>query len=154
MATFKQVAAQLRVVAQNVEENVPLLIRKVALAIDQTLVLGTPVDTGRARANWQVTIGAPATGEAGFAITNTKTAVSGANAAAATQFAITAAIKATSGFAGGVIYITNNLPYIIPLNEGHSKQAPAGFVQTAILNGIAAVKSVKLTAKPEGYGNT
>lgn len=152
MTTFKQLAASIRVVAKNVTVNADTLVRKVALAIDQSLVLGTPADTGRARANWQVSVGGPATGE----VTNFP-AGSGDSVGvrgAAAEFALTAAIVATKGFAGGAIHISNNLPYIIPLNDGHSKQAPINFIQTAILNGIAAVRTVKLTEKPEGYGES
>ena len=31
-----------------------------------------------------------------------------------------------------VAYITNNVPYINKLNDGHSSQAPAHFVEAAI----------------------
>jgi hypothetical protein len=65
---------------------------------------------------------------------------------------MTTAIQATSTFSGGSIFIANNLPYIVPLNNGHSQQAPMGFIQTAILNGIAAVKNATLLEKPKGYG--
>lgn len=164
MATFKQVAAQLRVVANNVTVNAAQLVRKVALAIDQSLVLATPVDTGRARSNWQVAVGAAPQGEVTTftsPVVNKRTKAGeatlsagvAANGAAATEFALTAALEATKNFQGGVIYITNNLPYIIPLNDGHSTQAPKGFVQTAILNGIAAVKTVSLIKPPEAQNN-
>ena len=42
------------------------------------------------------------------------------------------------------IHITNNLPYIGSLNDGHSKQAPAGFVQMATLAGLAAVRGLRV----------
>lgn len=35
-----------------------------------------------------------------------------------------------------VIYVSNSLPYIVPLEFGHSKQAPAGMVRTAIADVI------------------
>ena len=34
--------------------------------------------------------------------------------------------------AGDVIYLTNNLPYAVPLEEGYSKQAPAGMVALTV----------------------
>lgn len=152
MSTFKEVAARLRVLAQGIPENVNAVVRKTALAMVQTLVLGTPVDTGRARGNWQVNLKTPATG----IVTGTPKSAGDSVGVpgAAGSFAITNAVRATSGFDGGSIFITNNLPYIVPLNEGHSKQAPAGFVETAILNGIKAVKGSSILEKPTGYGDT
>lgn len=44
---------------------------------------------------------------------------------------VTAAYKLSD-----TIYISNNLPYIRPLNDGHSTQAPAGFVDAAIQRGV------------------
>jgi hypothetical protein len=149
MSTFKQVAARLRVLANDLPANANVVVRKTALAIDQALVFATPVDTGRARSNWQVTINSPAEGE----VTNYPKSKDAASAAFASgSFAVQAAIKATQNFAGGSIFITNNLPYITPLNEGHSQQAPEGFVQQAVLAGIAAVQNAKLLEKPQGYG--
>lgn len=42
------------------------------------------------------------------------------------------------------IHITNNLPYVGTLNEGHSKQAPADFVKIAVMDGLAAVRNAKI----------
>jgi formaldehyde-activating enzyme involved in methanogenesis len=33
--------------------------------------------------------------------------------------------------------VSNNVPYINRLNEGHSAQAPAGFVQQAVAKAVA-----------------
>ena len=38
------------------------------------------------------------------------------------------------------ILISNNLPYINALNDGSSKQAPAGFVDSALSKGKRAVR--------------
>lgn len=51
---------------------------------------------------------------------------------------------------GQDIHLTNNLPYIKPLNEGSSHQAPAGFVEVAIENGRNYMASQKVTE--EGHG--
>jgi len=34
--------------------------------------------------------------------------------------------------AGGVTYLSNNVPYIMPLEYGHSTQAPAGMARVAV----------------------
>jgi hypothetical protein len=99
-------------------------IRKAVIAGDQAIVLGTPVDTGRARANWIVTVGAPSSDADK---TPDKTG----------QAALDQARSAVSGFVAGLgvrgsIFITNNLEYIVPLENGHSAQAPAGMVQQGI----------------------
>lgn len=52
------------------------------------------------------------------------------------------AIARIAGVVGGaklgdVIWQTNNLPYILPLENGHSRQAPEGMVDIN-LNAVAA----------------
>jgi hypothetical protein len=42
------------------------------------------------------------------------------------------------------LHLTNNLDYIAGLNKGDSSQAPAGFIQTALLVGIRAVNKATL----------
>lgn len=104
--------------------------RALALGIQADLVETTPVDTGWARANWVPSIGTPSEGLAG----NHK-AISGAEQAAGT-----AEVAAYGKIDQGPIYLTNNVPYIQPLNDGHSQQAPAGFVQAAIARNLAEVE--------------
>lgn len=94
------------------------LCQRIALDIDQRLVLATPVDTGRARSNWLASVGQPRTDEVG-----TRDAGSAIAEAAGV-------INAAPDFP--LIYLSNNLPYIKRLNEGSSKQAPAAFVETAV----------------------
>lgn len=94
---------------------------KVVILVDQALVLATPVDTGRARANWTPTIGTPSTEYKKGSYDK-----SGSNAISeATN--LTKSLKPGDDF-----YISNNAPYIGALNDGHSKQAPAGFVEKAV----------------------
>ena len=59
---LKRFATRIRQVGAAVEDNAGKLVRKVALSVDATVVSATPVDTGRARSNWQVEIGKPAKG--------------------------------------------------------------------------------------------
>jgi len=95
-------------------------IRYLCLDLFKNVVQGTPVDTGRARGNWQATINTPATG-----IKEETDKQGGATIAAGSN--------AVSQAVGNVFYITNNLPYIYRLEfEGWSKQAPSGWVRTAI----------------------
>lgn len=118
-------------------ENVPIgtsdLIRKMALAIDEAIVLATPVDTGRARSNWILNIGSP--------VTEVRSPYQPGSGGGSTQGALDqarSAIAASPDFVR-VIYITNNLSYIGYLNDGSSAQAAKNFVQTGIVNGSAKV---------------
>lgn len=127
MAELGDLNGILKKAGNTIAENADRLTRRCALAIDAAVVLATPVDTGRARANWQVEIGSPASG------TVDPTDKSG-------QAALDAGKKVIEGYkSGDAIYITNNLPYIERLNDGWSAQAPAGFVEQAINVGTAAI---------------
>jgi len=124
-----------------VQTNAEKTVRKVALSVDAVVVMGTPVDTGRARSNWVAEIGRPARGVVDAHVPGNEGSTEGPNAQIA--MALAAATIATYK-SGESIHLTNNLPYIGALNEGHSAQAPAGFVQTAVLAGVAQVKGVRL----------
>lgn len=139
-------ARRIVVRADNVPKEVNRIKRLCALAVDQTVVLATPVDTGRARSNWLVSLGEavdavrvpyaplPAGKDIGkFSETGN------AQAAMEQGKGVIAQAKVEQA-----IHVTNNLPYIQPLNEGHSAQAPAMFVEAAIQAGVAAVAGAKI----------
>ena len=95
-------------------------IRALALEVVKRIVLRTPVDTGRARGNWNVGVGSPDSGytdnvdEGGWQTISRGHAIIGGSGP------------------GQIIYITNSLPYILPLEYGSSKQAPAGMVSVTL----------------------
>lgn len=135
MPDLRGFAGRIRVKGKRVEENADALVRKVAVAVDTAVVLATPVDTGRARANWQVEIGDALNDQEGPPYVPGEGGSSGsANAMAAIE-AGKNVIKQYKG--GSEIHIYNNLSYIQKLNDGHSAQAPAGFVEAAVLAGVA-----------------
>lgn len=141
---LRNFSKRIRLIANTVEENSNQLTRKVALAVDAAVVMATPVDTGRARSNWQVELNAPASGVKDAYTPGTEQSTSGANA----REAIEQGKGVISQYKNGnVIHITNNLPYIGRLNEGYSAQAGANFVEKAVHIGIQAIKNVKLTEK-------
>lgn len=128
MADLRQFAGRIRVMGRRIETNADAVTRKVALAVDSAVVIATPVDTGRARSNWQVNLGGPASGTRG-ALDQTG------------QAAIAEGRTEIAKYRGGsAIHITNNLPYIGRLNDGWSAQAPSGFVEKAVLVGVAAAQ--------------
>lgn len=101
-------------------EDINKLARATAFNLLTGIVKKTPVDTGRARGNWQLNLSTAKTD-----ITNTLDKSGGlAISKGAT------AIDSAREVEYPVFWITNNLPYIGKLNDGHSKQAPAKFVDT------------------------
>lgn len=142
-------ADRMRRRGDNVESNANRVLRRTALAILTEVVLGTPVDEGRARSNWAVGLGAaPLTGGKPPHAPGKNLGIGeGANARAT--------IAAGSGVIGNArpgqaIFISNHLPYIGRLNDGYSAQAPAGFVETAVLSGTrVARKAGPLAGKPK-----
>lgn len=85
------------------------------------LVAGKDYVGGRFRGNWQFSIGAPAEGEldqvdpaGGVTLAKLRLQVE--------QLTI-----------GQTAYIVNNLPYAVPLEYGHSKQAPGGMVRITLV---------------------
>jgi len=105
-------------------------VKRAAIAADQAVVLATPVDTGRLRANWLVTVGVPASGETSFAKGR-----DGSTKGPATNDALSQGrdmIKTWKLGSGG-IFITNNVRYGPIIDAGYSAQAPRGMTAKGIL---------------------
>ena len=87
----------------------------------------TPKDTGRAAASWDVSLDQPGD------------SVQPEGSRFSTEAAVTAAQQHGHGLAGEltaspyrVIWLFNNVPYIIALEHGHSQQAPNGMVALTV----------------------
>ena len=109
------------------------VVRGTALSLFSKIVLMTPVGNasqwetkyppkgyagGRLRANWQASIGSPRDGE----IDSTSSSK-----------ALSTITKAAAMLRGdGSIFLSNNLPYAQRVEDGWSKQAPAGMVKVNI----------------------
>jgi len=91
-------------------------LRKVVFEMFSRIVQRTPVDTGRARGAWAVTM-APAPAW-------TDTGALDPSAAASGVLTALNNVKA-----GGIVWIASGLPYIQRLEYGYSKQAPSGMVR-------------------------
>ncbi|TSA15029.1 MAG: HK97 gp10 family phage protein [Comamonadaceae bacterium] len=98
---------------------------KVAFELLHSVVMKSPVDTGRFRANWRV--GADNVNVAIDALPNVNPLALG-----------NAFLRKFR--AGQTIYITNSLPYARKLEYGWSKQAPQGMVRITILEAPDAIK--------------
>lgn len=117
MSTF---ALDLQKFAEKAGKNAQLVVRKVGIDMFSKTVERTPVDTGRARANWNCSIGTPSF------VTSEETDKGGQVA--------TARIKNTlHDWKEGDLYLMNSLPYIRRLEyDSWSKQAPAGMVRITV----------------------
>lgn len=120
--TFDEFGKRISEIARGIVKNVEKTVRKAALVFDQVVVLATPVDTGRARANWIATIAVPAN--------FSKTEV---DPGGQTTIAQAAAVIKSYKLGSGGIFITNNVAYIVPLEEGSSQQAPNGMTKQGLL---------------------
>ena len=103
--------------AQKTGLRLETVARKVTFDLFKSVALKSPVDTGRFRANWNVSYGSPDISIS--ASTNKGRADSEAR-------------KATTLPVGGVIYMSNGLPYARRLENGWSDQAPSGMVRLSV----------------------
>lgn len=106
---------------RELERDIGTISRRLALDIFSRLILASPVDTGRFRGNWQMDVGRFIEDELDV---EDKTG-------AITISRELAKLRGSSA-PFTIVTIQNNLPYAGRLNDGHSKQAPAGFVEAAI----------------------
>ena len=132
MASPSVFARRMQRRAQQVEVGASDAVKSAALVINQVVVLETPVDTGHARANWQIGLVAPITKEID------EEDKPGAATIARNNTLIKARTKRVD------IILSNNVPYINELNEGSSSLAPAGFVQLAVLAAVAALVKTRV----------
>ena len=129
-------AKQISTFGVKTKEQMDFFVFTICTEITNGIVLKTPVDSGRARANWFPSLDAPSN------TVSTRVDPTGTTA-------ISAAQGIAKEAAGRVFYLSNNLPYIRHLEYGlygnpqgsangpktvggFSKQAPAGMVRTTI----------------------
>ena len=111
--------------------------RKITLSLYRDVIIGTPVDTGRARANWQLAIGtAPAS-----VLNKTDKGRAKSSSGASASEVRKANQKMGVRKAGRSVFIANNLGYIGKLEEGHSKQS-SGWVENAMRRAEALIVQV------------
>lgn len=128
MATSRglaEFALRMRAVAHIFEDRMEDFMRKVGFGVHQVAVETTPFDTGRARNNWVLSVGAPLRG------VERRPDRSGSEALSLGEAAV-----GTFQIAFGSIFLTNSVPYIIPLENGRSPQARTGISGPAIMAGI------------------
>ena len=108
----------MQAIVNRVNNRMDTVIRNSTIELFGRVVKMTPVDTGRAKGNWQCTVGSPATDEIDRLDKSGST--------------VMAEVKQNVPKAGNVVWLANNVPYIRALEYGHSKQAPEGMVRIAV----------------------
>lgn len=113
-------AADLERLVEKAKGNVEKATRMVVILAAQGLVMKSPVDTGRFRANWQ------------FGVGNINAATTDATDKAGMP--TLSRLQSEIGVApiGGIFFISNSLPYAQRLEDGWSKQAPTGMVRLTV----------------------
>lgn len=137
--------------ARGVEVAALTVTKEQALDCQYQLAKSTPVDVGTARSNWRISVGRPLVGRIGaynpYPSRHRKpygiggTISEGANLAGVQN----QGRDRLASYKSGSIYISNAVPYIGPLDRGHSRQASAGWVARAVL---AATLQTKSKIKP------
>jgi hypothetical protein len=127
MANVATLGIDIDRIINKAKENGAAVARKIALELQAKVIEKSPVDTGRLRANWNVSLNLMDTAEYGSDISGSTSILRGVG-------------ELFSFKVGDSIYITNNLPYVAKLefglygdgektSGGYSKQAPQGFVR-------------------------
>ena len=140
--------SQVRIIVEAVESFIEKVVKSIVLDVVANLVRapgegGTPVDTGWARANWVPNIDSPNRDGGGNRARGSR--ISQTPGRRAEQQEGIASV-ATRYKLGQTVYISNNVPYIVRLDQGSSTQAPSGFVQRAIIKAINQDLASKLGA--------
>lgn len=110
------------------------LLKETVIGVVTEVARDTPILTGQAQSNWLTNPNA----KFPFYIWNEDS-----NGAAQDSIAWANRVMGTAKL-GDKIHITNSLPYIAQLNRGTSRQAPALFVQAAVLRASYSIHSFKV----------
>ena len=131
--TLLQFKADLKAFSDAVGVTVGAATQKISIQIHDGVIDKTPRDTGRAAGSWGISLDTPGDyqlpeGDYG-----------GSGRAAKSQQKVLSKLQKDPYHE---VFIYNNLDYIEALNMGHSRQAPAGFVEITLAEVEAAVDSI------------
>lgn len=133
--------------AKGVEVATLTVTKEQALDCQYQLAKETPVDVGTARSNWRISVGRPLSGRIAayqpFVSRHKKPYGSGGTKGESGNLdgVISQGITRLSSYKTGSIYISNTVPYIGPLDRGHSPQSSAGFVARAVFTATLVTKT-------------
>lgn len=114
----------LMALSEYVNGEVEKVVRKACIDLYKRIVTRTPVDTGRAKANWQIDVvdSESVRGSAGDSFSESD--IQGLIASEISGLNLT--------INDNHVIIYNNLEYIGALENGHSQQAPGGMVAVSL----------------------
>lgn len=137
MGNLRDLADRMRAQAGVITESANTVKKNAATQIIDYLARATPVDSGQAISNWQVTLDSPNAHRIEPYVKGKHGSTYEVNVDQTIQQA-----RATIAAArpGQTLWIQNPLPYIRRLNDGYSSQAPAGFVEAAQLIGRKVIE--------------
>lgn len=131
--------ASIQKFAKAIDLDIARVVERIALDLWNKITLRTPVDTGAARRSWQLGVGQP----------NTFVPSESGKGTGANKDKSSPPSEPSPDFPSDVeitgkdtVYITSSLGYIEALEEGHSKQAPAGMVQISIAEVQAEIELI------------
>lgn len=132
-------AVSLREFEKVAEADIGDAVAKIAFDIYYRVTLKSPVDTGRFKGNWNVSVGAP-----DFSVTESFSQSSLGTAPDATKAsAVQSVLLKVDGTKP--VYICNGLPYAGRLEAGYSKtQAPLGMVDVTLIEMQSVLQYAKL----------
>ncbi|WP_148716489.1 HK97 gp10 family phage protein [Chitinolyticbacter meiyuanensis] len=112
-------------------DKVDRATREIGLVLFSSAIRKTPVDTGRARGNWQV----------GFTMAQGATTREDKAGALAIND-VMSLLKPGIFKQDNQVWLTNNLPYILKLEYGSSKQSPQGMVRLSFEEMEPAIRAI------------
>ena len=111
-------------IVNRVNRRIDTQIRKSTIELFGSVIKMTPVDTGRAKGNWQCTVGTAASSEIDRDDGSKKDSLSSSKAYEE--------VVKTVPRSGNVVWLANNVSYIRSLEYGSSQQAPSGMVRVSL----------------------
>lgn len=126
--------AELKFGGERKWEELNKIKRLSGIALFDSVVLATPVDEGRLRANWQCSLG------------DFKSGVVDIRPPSEVAAEIRAEINPSQ--LGDTLWLSNNLDYADAIENGHSAQAPRGMAKTSAANWENIVHVVARSVAP------
>ncbi len=134
----QRVSLQIRKFAEIVKLRHDVVIRKLAFDILRESIEASPVDTGRFKESWRVGILQPDLETA----PHREVFEDGAAKALAAGMAVLAAYDGER-----VVWVSNNVPYAVPLELGYSRQAPDGVLGPVVIRARMMINGAIAAAK-------
>ena len=140
---YKAVREQVKEVMDAAQKDLNKGFRLLVMEGFRRVVMRSPVDKGTFRGNWVVAVGVR---NNSFDLTKTDSGTRG-TAPSAVQMNQALATTARLETKAEKTYISNNLPYADPLENGSSTQAPNGMVHVTALELTGAARQIVRSAR-------